>query len=496
LTALIFLRFIMNNKKLIPLLLTSFFAATPAHAASVVPAIDLIAIGTISGTIGDLSTKTAGALENAIAGNRLGGIGSGMAYAGGNTFIATPDRGPNAVSYNSAVDDTASYIDRFQTFTLSLVANPDYNAGTVGSLPYTLTPNLTATTLLSSPTPLVYGLPANGLPDGTPALNRAGYNYFTGRSDNFDAGHLSTYNRDARFDPEGVRVANDGKSVFISDEYGPYVYQFNRNTGRRIKTFTLPAKFAIANLNSVGATEISGNTSGRITNKGMEGLAITPDGTTLVGMMQQNLIQDAKKFLRIATIDIASGLTTHEYAYKLTNGSSVCEIVALSNTEFLILERDGEGLGASTAAVASTAVVKQLFYINLATATDISGINLVAASAAGVTPVVVASPTVTKTLWLDMVTKLTAAGILAKDIPSKLESVTFGPDITISGVPKHTLFVANDNDFVPTVIDANHSSPGKDNPNNFYVFAFNTSAWPSFAPQTVSSFTRDAHYGR
>ena len=47
--------------------------------------------------------------------NVLGGIGSGLAWAGGNTFLATPDRGPNATPYNSAVDDTVSYIARFQT---------------------------------------------------------------------------------------------------------------------------------------------------------------------------------------------------------------------------------------------------------------------------------------------------------------------------------------------------------------------------------------------
>ena len=43
----------------------------------------------------------------------------------------------------------------------------------------------------------------------------------------------------------------------------------------------------------MGAFEIANNTSGRVANKGMEGLAITPDGRTLVGIMQNALIQDA-----------------------------------------------------------------------------------------------------------------------------------------------------------------------------------------------------------
>ena len=62
----------------------------------------------------------------------------------------------------------------------------------------------------------------------------------------------------------------------------------------------------------------------------MEGLAITPDGKTLVGIMQASLEQDKKNSLRIVTIDIASG-ATHEYAYLLTTGSGVSEIVAVND---------------------------------------------------------------------------------------------------------------------------------------------------------------------
>ncbi|MGI9027111.1 MAG: hypothetical protein ACR2GP_16345 [Burkholderiaceae bacterium] len=76
----------------------------------------LLAIGTLADSSAgkgvDLSGLTA-PLENGLAGNVLGGIGSALAWAGGNTFLAAPDRGPNATAYNSAVDDTVSYIARF-----------------------------------------------------------------------------------------------------------------------------------------------------------------------------------------------------------------------------------------------------------------------------------------------------------------------------------------------------------------------------------------------
>jgi hypothetical protein len=59
--------------------------------------------------------------------------------------------------------------------------------------------------------------------------------------------------------------------------------------------------------------------------------------------MQANLQQDKKKSLRIVTIDIAGG-TTHEYAYQLTDGSGVSDIVAINNHQFLVDERKGNGM--------------------------------------------------------------------------------------------------------------------------------------------------------
>jgi hypothetical protein len=106
--------------------------------------------GSTAGANADLSGLT-GTLENGLPANILGGLGSGLAYAGGNTFLGVPDRGPNATHYNSAVDDTVSYIARFQSITMNLTASGS-------GLPFTLTPTLQSTTLLSSPTPLTYGL--------------------------------------------------------------------------------------------------------------------------------------------------------------------------------------------------------------------------------------------------------------------------------------------------------------------------------------------------
>ncbi len=95
-----------------------------------------------------------------------------------------------------------------------------------------------------------------------------------------------------RFDPESIRLSNDARA-YSSPTIGPCVRQFDSATGQLVKTFTLPGNLNAPNLSPKGDVEISGNTVGRVANKGMEGLAITPDGKTLVGIMQAPLEQDA-----------------------------------------------------------------------------------------------------------------------------------------------------------------------------------------------------------
>ena len=449
----------MKRIALVGILMNAILVWSSAHAE-----MKLLAIGVLNsssaGANADLS-KLAGNLENGLPANLLGGMGSGLAYAGSNTFIAVPDRGPNATPYNPSVDDTASYIARFHSITMTL-------APTVGmALPFTATPVLNATTLLWSPTALVYGNGAGlNLGSGAPAENTAGRFYFTGRSDNFDAKNPSTYASDARLDPEAIRVSKDGRSVFMSDEYGPFVYQFDRQTGQRLKSFALPANLTATVLSPVGKTEIDQGIQGRAANKGMEGLAITPDGSTLVGMMQAALLQDAaaaetKKLVRLVTIDIASG-ATQEYGYMLTEGSGVSEITAINGHEFLVDERDGAGLGDG-----SKAAVKKLFRIDIAGATDIT--NLTGAAAA--------TAAVKKALVLDLVQALGKNGIAPDKVPAKIEGLAFGPDVTLKGESQHTMFVANDNDFLMDV----------GGPNQFFVFGFTDADLPGFVPQSIAN---------
>jgi hypothetical protein len=163
------------------------------------------------------------------------------------------------------------------------------------------------------------------------------------------------------YDPEGLVAMPDG-TFWVSDEYGPFITHFTAE-GREISRLspfngTLPAEL-----------------QKRVPNRGMEGLTITPDGKTLVGMMQSSLQQadlpagaDAKKDTptRIVTYNLYNH-QVHEYLFLLDEPGPLktanSEITALSNSSFLIDERDS-GFPSATG-------YKKLWEVNLEGATDV-----------------------------------------------------------------------------------------------------------------------------
>lgn len=164
---------------------------------------------------------------------------------------------------------------------------------------------------------------------------------------------------DNGYDSEGLVAMRDG-TFWVSDEYGPFVTHFNMS-GRQIGRLspfdaTLPAELM-----------------NRVPNRGIEGLTVTPDGSTLVGIMQSALRQPdvpatavaGIRILRIFTCDLKSG-QIHEYLYPLQDSALntlvASEITALSATTFLVDERDG---------LFPPNADKKLWKIDLAGATDV-----------------------------------------------------------------------------------------------------------------------------
>jgi len=60
---------------------------------------------------------------------------------------------------------------------------------------------------------------------------------------------------------------------------------------------------------------------------------------------------------------------------------------------------------------------------------------------------------VKKDLFVDLVLSMAKAGLSAPEIPAKIEGISSGPDLKGGGETIHTLLVANDNDFTPSVQD-------------------------------------------
>lgn len=260
---------------------------------------------------------------------------------------------------------------------------------------------------------------------------------------------------DYGIDPEGLVATADGM-FWVSDEYGPYIVHFDTN-GKELERFspfdgTLPGELGL-----------------RTPNQGMEGLTITPDGNTLVGVMQAALqtpgLQGPAKsvpIVRIVTVNLVDRSIVHEYLYPLANPQdsnvAVSDITALSATEFLIDERDGK---------APPNANKKIFLADIAAATDVGPHSTVPGAtyqADGGGLLVNRMPIETlvgASTDADAVAKLKAAGIsvarktLKLDVGELLRTLSangdfFGHD-KIEGVitpdDGTTLILSNDSDF-------------------------------------------------
>jgi Esterase-like activity of phytase len=394
-------------------LATSTISLSAPRPRPLTPGITLIGKGMVSGSALDKSGLTgnicqAGAPANCVPKAIFGGFGSDITYTGhDDVFIAAPDRGP----FDGLTD--VPYLDRFYF--------------------------LHITTDVGAPFPNIRTV----LLDSRFLRNETGEN-FVGAAGSFVANNeLATL----RLDPEGIRVSPHG-TFYISDEYGPYIFEFNRQ-GHLLRRIEIPSKFFISNPSADPNAELLGNTAGRQGNRGMEGLAISPDGRTLFGIMQNALIQDhglnpgttdrLGLNNRILKIDLLTG-ETHEYVYVLdaiNRGQGVCEILAINDHEFLVVERDNRSF-LQTPPQAPTR--KTIYKINLTGATDVSGIASLPAGALpiGVTPV-------SKQLFINL---LDPELNLTATIPEKIEGLAWGPDLPDG---RHVLYVISDNDLNPVL---------------------------------------------
>ncbi|MGX7873503.1 esterase-like activity of phytase family protein [Mesorhizobium sp. ORM6] len=198
-------------------------------------------------------------------------------------------------------------------------------------------------------------------------------------------------------DNEAIVRLPDG-SMFISDEYGPNIYRFSAQ-GRLMSATQPPAALVpmrkgTPNFSSdnpgPGAAEPDPKDpdTGRQNNQGLEGMAMTPDGKFLIAVLQSATRQDGgdspatrqnTRALVYDASDLAHLKLAHEYVVPLpvfkdakgkTKVAAQSEIVALSDTAFLMLARDsGNGQGLK----GDTSLYRQINVVDVSAATDIAG---------------------------------------------------------------------------------------------------------------------------
>lgn len=297
---------------------------------------------------------------------RNGGFGSDSAAhpTHPSQFYALTDRGPNA-KYKGGLGKgklfpTPDYTPRIGLFELQadgsiqkikeiLLKDPEGNY--ISGLPNTA--NLGGT--------------------GETPYNKNGKPILVNPSKPFDELKNPTKTDTFGLDGEGLAALKDG-TFWVSDEYGPHLVHFDAN-GREINRIN---PFLADKRNNV---VINGNKvllpaefANRRANRGMEGLTITPDQTTLVGIMQSTMDHPSKAvrdqdITRIVTVNLVNGKVS-QYLYqqeKPQNSNS--GIVAIDNETFLVIERDG-GFQLKT-----PGVQKHIYKVSLKGATNLESIK-------------------------------------------------------------------------------------------------------------------------
>lgn len=242
-------------------------------------------------------------------------------------------------------------------------------------------------------------------------------------------------------DPEGFVINPRTGTLLVSDEYGPSVREFSRS-GELLRTFKTPANLVPRNAASGVANFASdvGNTAGKRTNRGFEGLAISPDGKFAYAMLQSAMLDEgggSGSVNRIVKFDTVTGEAVAQYAYQMKRsgqGQGISALVAINDHEFYVLERNNRGIGIGAELATAD---KEVYRIDLAGATDVSAISLT-----GAIPYTKVSKSAQV---LDLDANTLAA--LGNKSPEKWEGLAIGPKLANG---EYLLLAGTDNDYSVT----------------------------------------------
>jgi len=160
-----------------------------------------------------------------------------------------------------------------------------------------------------------------------------------------------------------VRRDKNG-NYWFGEEFGPFLLKTDANGKVLRQEVSLPGVFAPQNPYRNGTTIASNLNS----SQGFEGLAINPAGDRLFTLLEGTVAGDTARTLRINEFNIdTEAYTGAQWKYQLdAAGTAIGDLTAISNTQFLVIERNG---GTATTALAP---FKKIFRIDT-TQLDASG---------------------------------------------------------------------------------------------------------------------------
>lgn len=266
---------------------------------------------------------------------------------------------------------------------------------------------------------------------------------------------------DLRFDPEGIALWK-GRWM-IASEFGDILI-FNPVSGKCVGKISVPNKFLIPkSARHADKQQELKASRGRQVGRGWEGLAVTPGGK-VVAAMQNPLLQDGALDVDLVRVGLSDRILvaepsgkTREFLYPLdAKENGVNELLAINETLFLAIERDGKA--------GAAAKYKKINLVDLRGATDISRIKKLP-----VDPVnAPAIKPVKKSVLIDFLDPQWK--IDPQNMPEKFEGLAWGPRFEDGRL---RLVVTTDNDF--GVRPSNDSRDGA-LPTLVFIFAIDPQA--------------------
>lgn len=268
-------------------------------------------------------------------------------------------------------------------------------------------------------------------------------------------------------DIESVRQDRNG-NLWFGDEFGPFLVKTDA-TGK-----VLRSEIAVPNTNGFGSNPLvqapqnpyldngaGANIGG---SGGFEGMALNASGDKLYTLLEKRINDDPNaQRLVINEFDLLTeSFTANSFAYKLDNAAhAIGDFTAISDTEFLVIERDGRQGDPTNPAFTTPAQFKKIFRVDLSKDVDSDG-------------------------FADKVEVVDLMNIADPDDLNGDGKTTFNfPFVTIEDVlivDNDTILVINDNNYPGSV----GRTPGVSDNNEFILIGLDSPLVPVPEPETYA----------